>query len=458
MKGNIVSEERRGKKRWLVWGMAVSIVVLLFAPVMIFRAVNRAKFERKVAELKAAGQPVSMDDLEAAYVLPEGVDNAADVYQKAFRAYVEPNQATIEFLPVSGNYIRADGMPPYPPEVMEAVRVRLEENAECLELLDRAARMEHCLFPRTRRDGWFSTEPLKSLKQACQLLSERNLYLAQTGQADALYESTLTELAQPESLFAQPMLIDHLVIVVLQALAVSGLEDSVNLVQFTDAQLSELQGRLGSMRPMQSYANAIINERACQIDLFSSPQTDFSGYLLAGWQSKVLTGLVVCSGMKDKDAVLLLEYRDRELHILQLPLHEQVAEINNLSTEISSYSFLHYLLQMTMPNFRTHSITLRVEGGIRCAEMAMAVERYRLQHGELPGSLSELVPEFLEKVYLDPFDGKPLRYVLRPEGGYMIYCVGEDCIDNGGADYEHRKLTGGAGSTPAHDWPFTVRR
>jgi hypothetical protein len=157
------------RRRWLVWGMVVSILVLLFSPFVIFRAVNRAAFERKVAELKAAGQPVSMDDLEAAYVLPEGVENAADVYQKAFRAYVEPNEAEQNFLPVCGTFAATDDMPPYPPEVMEAVRLRLEQNAECLELLDRAARMEHCLFPRTRGNV-VSTEALSPLKEACNCL------------------------------------------------------------------------------------------------------------------------------------------------------------------------------------------------------------------------------------------------------------------------------------------------
>jgi hypothetical protein len=173
-------------------------------------------------------------------------------------------------------------------------------------------------------------------------------------------------------------------------------------------------------------------ERACQIDLFSNPSEDLSGYFIySGWLSRVLTRLLVCSGMKDKDAVLLLDYRNRKLHILQLPLHEQVAEINKLSAEISSIHFFITCFMMA-PNFRVHSITLRVEGGIRCAEMAMAVERYRLKYGGLPETLDGLVPEFLEEVYLDPFDGKPLRYVLRPEGGYTIYCIGEDGVDNGG--------------------------
>jgi hypothetical protein len=48
----------------------------------------------------------------------------------------------------------------------------------------------------------------------------------------------------------------------------------------------------------------------------------------------------------------------------------------------------------------------------------------------LPESLSELVPKYLPKVPIDPFDGKPLRY--SKEKG-IIYCVGKDLKDSGGS-------------------------
>ena len=47
---------------------------------------------------------------------------------------------------------------------------------------------------------------------------------------------------------------------------------------------------------------------------------------------------------------------------------------------------------------------------LRCAKTACAVECFRLKYGELPEKLKQLVPEFLERVPTDPFDGKSLRY------------------------------------------------
>lgn len=63
------------------------------------------------------------------------------------------------------------------------------------------------------------------------------------------------------------------------------------------------------------------------------------------------------------------------------------------------------------------------------AKCSIACERYRRKHGELPESLNVLVPEFLETVPNDPFDGKPIRYNKEKK---IIYSVGENLVDSGG--------------------------
>jgi len=88
---------------------------------------------------------------------------------------------------------------------------------------------------------------------------------------------------------------------------------------------------------------------------------------------------------------------------------------------------------------------------LRMMRTALAIERFRLAHGKLPEKLDDLVPQFLPEIPSDPFDDKPLRYVKR-ERGYMIYSVGENRKDEGGAE---RK----PGVSPGpDDIPFTVAR
>lgn len=61
----------------------------------------------------------------------------------------------------------------------------------------------------------------------------------------------------------------------------------------------------------------------------------------------------------------------------------------------------------------------------------VACERYRIRHGRWPESLQALVPEFLDKVPTDPYDGQPLRYRRLPDGA-IVYSVGPNRKDEGG--------------------------
>jgi hypothetical protein len=63
---------------------------------------------------------------------------------------------------------------------------------------------------------------------------------------------------------------------------------------------------------------------------------------------------------------------------------------------------------------------------------AIALKRYQRRHGRLPETLEALVPEFCATVPRDPVNGQPLRYRRLPEGGFLLYSVGENGADDGG--------------------------
>lgn len=70
---------------------------------------------------------------------------------------------------------------------------------------------------------------------------------------------------------------------------------------------------------------------------------------------------------------------------------------------------------------------------------AIAAERYRIRHGRVPGSLPELVPEFLPAVPLDPCSGGPLVY--RPAGRpFTLYSVGTNGVDDQGVRMEENPM------------------
>jgi len=62
----------------------------------------------------------------------------------------------------------------------------------------------------------------------------------------------------------------------------------------------------------------------------------------------------------------------------------------------------------------------------------IALKRHQLRHNHLPGSLDDLVPEFLSAVPVDWMDGRPMRYRRLDTDRFSLYSVNEDQIDDGG--------------------------
>jgi hypothetical protein len=89
---------------------------------------------------------------------------------------------------------------------------------------------------------------------------------------------------------------------------------------------------------------------------------------------------------------------------------------------------------------------------VRLAVAAAALERFRLAEGHLPDSLADLTPTFLDRVPLDPFDEKPVRYRKLPVG-YVLYSIGrdgQDDFDEGALDQRELQMS--------PDIAFIVRR
>ncbi len=78
--------------------------------------------------------------------------------------------------------------------------------------------------------------------------------------------------------------------------------------------------------------------------------------------------------------------------------------------------------------------------------LVIALERFRLANGRWPREQGEIAPFLGEHPPIDPFDGKPLRFVLR-DGRPIIYSIGADRKDDGGTPAGDEKANRKAG-----DW------
>src|SRR5262249_23292576 len=132
----------------------------------------------------------------------------------------------------------------------------------------------------------------------------------------------------------------------------------------------------------------------------------------------------------------MLRQFTRLVSLAQRPLHEQSRRVSEWDEEIrnapeAAQKWTQWVHKMGLGFPKIVQITLMQHARLRCALAALAVERYRLVHGDWPHDLAALVPAYLKDVPNDPYDGQLLRYRRLPEG-VVVYCLGPDLIDNQG--------------------------
>jgi hypothetical protein len=89
-----------------------------------------------------------------------------------------------------------------------------------------------------------------------------------------------------------------------------------------------------------------------------------------------------------------------------------------------------------------------------CAVIACALERYRLQHGQLPDSLATLEPQYLRRLPHDIINGEPLKYRRLASNQYLIYSVGWNGLDDGGSPGVAKP--GQDSTLPQGDWVWRL--
>jgi hypothetical protein len=85
---------------------------------------------------------------------------------------------------------------------------------------------------------------------------------------------------------------------------------------------------------------------------------------------------------------------------------------------------------------------VQAQTGVNLARIACGLERCRLARGHFPDSLAALVPDYLDKLPHDIINGQPLQYRLSQDGQFILYSVGWNGKDDGGAYPKTAKTAG----------------
>jgi len=410
-----------------------------------------ARFEAKLAELRAQGEPVTMDEIMARREPVPDEENSALVFLQAFAA----EEAVAFDLPVGGNahYGFATVVGARQPEpVLFLVRASVEANAEALRLIHHGARLTRGTYPITLTPNPYAIllEHLGKLRNAARLCLREAAVRAHDGDGAAAADSLLAVRRLSASLGDCVFLIDALVRMAVDGIFCEGLERALGLGEMPLEKLEALAREAEAEAAELSLVNAMRSERAAGCYLLAAGRDELR---------KAVEEMGLPRGMLDpgptaKDGLYYLELMQDTIRVAALPDREKLAEADRLADRAQqALPEDHVFTAMLVPALgRAFEEEVKARTRLKVARAALAVEQWRLKNGAWPESLDALVPDLLDAVPQDPFADGPVGYV-QAAGGAIVYSVGPNGQYDGGHSIDEARAAGQPG---AYDLTFRL--
>lgn len=384
-----------------------------------YRMLAAGRAMAKLDAIRKSGEPVTAEEL-AVQVRQNVATDANSAWIQAVTSFGTSQQPEDEQrLPILG---QGQGPPASREDPWTAEELTRQRVADMRPQLDEIHRVAKAGGTANYVDAYtlpdlFSSDVVQKTRTAARWLALEALVRARDGDRDGVYESIQSLLSLSESLRYEATLLSQLIHIALFEMAANTLSETLCLISLNDEQLSSIQVSLRRIDFPAALEQALIGERVCGIA-----------------NMKNMPSLVT----RDDDLGFYLDTMGRMIVASKQPWPAARMEGMRLDSEASAQlqkaimKLRYALVLQVLPACRAAGDAVgRAMTRQRAADVALAIERYKLEHGERPPTLKALVPKFLSAVPSDPFDGRPLRYGVAGEG-YVVYGVGKDEQDDGG--------------------------
>jgi hypothetical protein len=289
------------------------------------------------------------------------------------------------------------------------------------------------------------------LKQAEQTFALRASAELATGRTDDALETTRVALKLSGAPREEPILISLLVREAMIQLALQPVWEGLERHQWSDAQIVELERQLSTIEVFTQLQLGLRGERVFSLAAVDMVRRTGDWRMLSdgsGNGGSFSPGFLTPSGWFDQNKVALAQaiqsyvtglssLRDGRFDLTAV--RESTETVDRELRESTPYNFFAHLLLPALGRVAQKSAA--AQSGIDQARVACALERFRLARGQYPENLDALSPSFLGKVPRDVVNGAPLKYRREADSRYVLYSVGWDTKDSGGA-----RSTGKSGS------------
>jgi len=381
---------------------------------------------------------------------------------------------------------------PQPQTPAEDVLLALSKFDPAIEELRQASRLPYSRFPL----GYDSMPAaillphLATLKRCSLVLQLRAIAELQNNESQKALDDVKLSLRLANATRAEPFLISQLVRIAIVQISLQPVYEGLAEHKWSEAQLADLDSELARLNFLADYKSVMREYPAFDVatlEFFREPNKrnhffrhprfyfiaplffliqDLSGY--AGDKNPKMQRFPMLalsfgpSGWLDQNELNICQFYLK----WYLPVVEENTEtISPVRTRAAADALDQAVKHQTPENaFETlfvpglGSASMKIahaQNSANMARVAIALERYRLAHGEYPESLDALAPQFIAKVPHDVIGGQPsqgpgsasqpLHYRRTDDGQFVLYSVGWNEKDDGGVVVLEK------GSTPSVD-------
>ena len=418
--------------------VCVLVVLLLFTAVFAIGSfVSARQLQAELDKICAAGEPMTMADLEAFYARPAKDRDATQLWLEAFAVLNSPAyKSDAKGLPIVGE-IETVLSPREPWPQLDAAEAFLAKYRGPLEKIHQASAMGgEARFSINRSDPIEQLLPHFRQHDVVRLLRVEAEVLARRNDSRAAAESVRAIFAAARSLEGYPFLYTQLVRMGLNADGCSQIERLLSNCGLSEHDLARFDRALARIDDIAAYRQGLLCDRAWVIDAFENPAK-------LGPDAPAKASFGPLRNIDEIGYLRVMQMYVAASRSTILPLHEAIGKARDeVATIMASpsarwrFSMTRQLMpsleESTQPSVRASlDCFCRAQASQAATRTGIAIERYRRVYGAAPATLDELVPEFLDQPPVDPFDRAPLRF-KSDATGYKVYSIGPDSIDQGG--------------------------
>ena len=313
----------------------------------------------------------------------------------------------------------------------------LATNREALAGWDAAVKLPDFQVPESNFGAL--TPYLAQWKQLAQVAEIQENVLLHNGQDKEAFDKILDHVRLGQRMQnAHGPLIDYLVGTAVRSMGLSQMQHWAGKTHLTPNQLKDYIRQLGLNPDEESvaFANTIKAEYQFQIGyLDAMSRGKMTNSITGGYTPRISPWWPVFNFSQTKalfaeGALNLVKAAPH--HYKEVNVADMESRPNLVSIYLSGNGVGQILYYMAMPAVATSPAQKsRCDVQLQATRTILALRAYQLTNGKLPSDLNALVPEFLDAVPVDDFDGQPLRY--SPDRK-IVYSVGQNLKDDGGND------------------------